>query len=194
MGLIQSVEGLNRTKRLNLKRKREFLLPESLWFGSLIFSWLHAWIIVCSQVSSLPAFGLELYHQISWVIYWLQILDFSTSKSHEPLLFYILIYVYMKKEMATHSSILAWKIPWVEEPGRLQSRGSQRVGHDWATSLHICIYMLLILKIYVCCWFSFSGDPWLQRIQMGIKYFLSHNFVMIIKWKQSLPCPAQKVA
>ena len=36
----------------------------------------------------------------------------------------------LEKEMATHSSILAWKIPWTEEPGRLQSMGSQRVGHD----------------------------------------------------------------
>ena len=36
----------------------------------------------------------------------------------------------LEKEMATHSSILAWKIPWMEEPGRLQSLGSQRVGHD----------------------------------------------------------------
>ena len=36
----------------------------------------------------------------------------------------------LEKEMATHSSILAWKIPWTEEPGRLQSVGSQRVGHD----------------------------------------------------------------
>ena len=36
----------------------------------------------------------------------------------------------LEKEMATHSSILAWKIPWMEEPGRLQSVGSQRVGHD----------------------------------------------------------------
>ena len=35
-----------------------------------------------------------------------------------------------EKKMATHSSILAWKIPWMEEPGRLQSMGSQRVGHD----------------------------------------------------------------
>ena len=37
--------------------------------------------------------------------------------------------------MATHSSILAWKIPWTEEPGRLQSMGSLRVRHDWTTSL-----------------------------------------------------------
>ena len=36
----------------------------------------------------------------------------------------------LEKEMATHSSILAWKIPWTEEPGGLQSKGSQRVGHD----------------------------------------------------------------
>ena len=42
----------------------------------------------------------------------------------------------LEKEMATHSSILAWKIPWTEDPGRLQYMGSQRVRHDWATSLH----------------------------------------------------------
>ena len=36
----------------------------------------------------------------------------------------------LEKEMAPHSSILAWRIPWTEEPGGLQSRGSQRVGHD----------------------------------------------------------------
>ena len=36
----------------------------------------------------------------------------------------------LKKEMATHSSILAWKIPWTKEPGGLQSMGSQRVRHD----------------------------------------------------------------
>ena len=36
----------------------------------------------------------------------------------------------LEKEMAAHSSILAWEIPWTEDPGRLQSMGSQRVGHD----------------------------------------------------------------
>ena len=36
----------------------------------------------------------------------------------------------LEKEMATHSSILDWRIPWMEKPGRLQSKGSQRVGHD----------------------------------------------------------------
>ena len=41
----------------------------------------------------------------------------------------------LEKEMAIHSSTLAWKIPWTEEPDRLQSMGSQRVRHNWATSL-----------------------------------------------------------
>ena len=40
----------------------------------------------------------------------------------------------LENEVATHSSILAWRIPQTEEPDRLQSMGSQRVGHDWAQS------------------------------------------------------------
>ena len=40
----------------------------------------------------------------------------------------------LEKEITTHSSILAWKIPWTEDPGRLQSMGLQRIGHDWATN------------------------------------------------------------
>ena len=43
----------------------------------------------------------------------------------------------LEKEMAAHSSILAWKISWTEEPGGLQSVGSQRVGHDWATNTYL---------------------------------------------------------
>ena len=48
----------------------------------------------------------------------------------------------MEKEMAPHSSTLAWKISWMEEPGGLQSMGLQRVGHDWATSLSLFTLML----------------------------------------------------
>jgi len=46
-----------------------------------------------------------------------------------------------EKAMAPHSSTLAWKIPWTEEPGRLQSMGSLGVGHDWATSLSLFTFM-----------------------------------------------------
>ena len=45
----------------------------------------------------------------------------------------------LEKEMATHSNILAWRIPWTEEPGGLQSMVSQRAGHDWVTNTHSCI-------------------------------------------------------
>ena len=54
----------------------------------------------------------------------------------------------LEKEMATHSSILAWKIPWMEEPGRLQSMGSQRVGHDRATKHSTAAYISL-LSLYI---------------------------------------------
>ena len=59
----------------------------------------------------------------------------------------------LEKEIATDSSTLAWKIPWTEDPGRLQSVGSQRVGHDWATSLHctlplyLCMSTLMVLVV-----------------------------------------------
>ena len=47
----------------------------------------------------------------------------------------------LEKEMAIHSRTVAWKIPWTEEPGRLQPMESQRVGHDWATSLSRFTFM-----------------------------------------------------
>ena len=46
-----------------------------------------------------------------------------------------------EKAMAPHSSTLAWKIPWTEEPGGLQSMGSLRVGHNWATSLSLSTFL-----------------------------------------------------
>ena len=57
------------------------------------------------------------------------------------ILYNILYYVYMEKAMAPHSSTLAWKIPWMEEPGGLLSMGSLRVRHNWATSLSLFTFM-----------------------------------------------------
>ena len=57
----------------------------------------------------------------------------------------------LEKEMSTHSTTLAWKIPWTEEPGRLQSTGSQRVGHDRATSL------------------SFSKGSWCHSVLVNLR-------------------------
>ena len=65
-----------------------------------------------------------------------------TEKSHSSLnSVYHLLGRDPEKAMAPHSSTLAWKIPWTEEPGRLQSMGSLMVGHDWATSLSLFTFM-----------------------------------------------------
>ena len=59
------------------------------------------------------------------------------------------------EEMATHSSLLAWEIPWTEEPGWLQSTGSQRVRHDWSILAHM--YIVYIRVCSLCCTFYRFG-------------------------------------
>ena len=73
------------------------------------------------------------------------------------------------KEMATHSSTLAWKIPWIEEPCRLQSMGLQRVRHDWAASLHFIPHINRI-KNKNHTVISIVADKALKKIQ--------HSFMM----------------
>ena len=66
----------------------------------------------------------------------------------------------LEKEMATRSSILAWEIPWTEEPGRLQFMGSQRVGHDRATSL---LSLLNWVSLKDGTFIHFVIPPWLPK-------------------------------
>ena len=81
-------------------------------FRTLCPSVKHIWIsLVAQTIKCLPA----MRETWVWFLGW-----------EDPL----------EGEMAIHSSTLAWKIPWMEECGRLQSMGSQRVGHNWVTSLH----------------------------------------------------------
>ena len=70
---------------------------------------------------------------VSPLLPWKEILWHYLSRFH----IYALVYDILGKAMAPHSSTLAWKIPWMEEPGRLQSMGSLKVGHDWMTSLSL---------------------------------------------------------
>ena len=63
----------------------------------------------------------------------------------------------LEKEMATHSSVLAWRIPGIGEPGGLLSMGSHRVGHDWsdlaAAAILICVkWYLIVVLIYISLW------------------------------------------
>ena len=66
----------------------------------------------------------------------------------------------LEKEMATHSSTLAWKIPWTEKPGGLQSMDSQRVRHNWATSLHFFTFQRSDTKLgTLCVWTHCNLQP-----------------------------------
>ena len=71
----------------------------------------------------------------------------------------------LKKKMATHSSILAWEIPWTEEPGGLQSMGSPRVGHNSATEHTRILYSTTMTKVQreiPCSWVPKASPWWIQ--------------------------------
>ena len=88
----------------------------------LIYQESHVYVLVTQTVKTLPAM------RETWV--W-------SLGQEDPL----------EKGMATHSSILAWEIPWTEGPGGLQSMGSQRVGDDWATNS----FTFIVMYILLCC-------------------------------------------
>ena len=69
----------------------------------------------------------------------------------------------LEKEMATHSSVLAWRIPWTEKPGRLQSMGSHRVGHNWSN--------LVVSLVYICQSQSHSSSPHHSSPLVSIQLF-----------------------
>ena len=112
----------------------------------------------------------------------------------------------LEKEMATHSSTLAWKIPWTGEPGRLQSMGLQRVGHNWATSLSftkctaaaakslqscptLCdpmdcnlpgspVYGIFQAIVLECIAISFSSGSSLPRDQTQVSHIVDRRFTV----------------
>ena len=104
--------------------------------------------------------------------------------------------------MATHSSTRAWKIPWMEEPGRLQSLGSLRVGYDWATSL------LLFTFMHSCHWSDNplqcsclenprDGEAWWAAVcgvaqsQTQLKWLSSSSSILGLQYCVSFCCTAK---
>ena len=115
----------------------------------LLFSFRSLFLIYASQVhhppshQSPPPPTSQLLFRVSWTFFcWSRVLGASLVAQkvkrlpamRETRVWFLVQEDPLEKEMAIHSSTLAWKIPWTEEPDRLQSMGSQRVGHDWATS------------------------------------------------------------
>ena len=91
--------------------------------------------------------------------------------------------------MATHSSILAWKIPWMKEPGRLQSMGSWRVGHDWVTSLHLpfsWIDLLLTSCLFLLSFFFSLYFPSLLKVDDTL--YLCFRSLLCLSFSRVLLC------
>ena len=113
---------------------------------------------------------------------------------------------WLEKEMATHSSILSWRIPWTEEPGRLQSMASQRVRHNSATSLHfsswwcslnllhnrfnrISLWVVTPQKLESTCAQSTAESPQLEWLLWGHIFYFSWSKSMILNFCPNLTQP-----
>ena len=102
--------------------------------------------------------------------------------------------------MATHCSVLAWRIPWTEKPGGLQSMGSHRVGHDWgdlaaAAAAVLFHFMFLFVNtlipffyINLCGWILMSliFFPFFFKVFLGKNQFFSHSLVCLALWQEIL--------
>ena len=112
---------------LNVELKPTFSLS-SLTFIKRLFS-----------SSSLSAIRVVSFAYLRLLIFFPEVLIPAWDSSSPA--FHMMYAAYTEKAMAPHSSTLAWKIPWMEEPRRLQSMVLQRVGHDWAISLSLFTFM-----------------------------------------------------
>ena len=90
--------------------------------------------------------------------------------------------------MSTHSSILAWKIPWTEEPDRLQSKGSQRVWHNWATSGSEGVEVLLFVAVVqLLNHVPLFATPWSAAHQASLSFTISLSLLKLMSFEWVIP-------
>ena len=121
---------------------KKHCFKSELW-GKHLLVRIKIWPVVAQMVKCLPTMRETQVQSLGW----------------EDLL---------EKEMAIHSSTLAWKIPWMEEPGRLQSMGSQGVRHDWVTLIHSFIKLRTTL-------FTIHSSPSLWEEGMVLMHWSTWN-------------------
>ena len=107
-----------------------------------IFAFLNLSTFTMNFFSTLIFYSPKNYGTQRLTLWLSDLWTYSSSWLEYSILLFLFSYNYAsEKAMAPHSSTLAWKIPWTEKPGRLQSMRSLRVGHDWATSLWLFTFM-----------------------------------------------------
>ena len=88
----------------------------------------------------------------------------------------------LEKGMATHFSILAWKIPWAEEPGRLQSMGLQRIRHNWVTNT---FFQEIVVQSLCCVWFF--AIPWNAACKASLSFTISWSLLKLMSIESVMP-------
>ena len=107
---------------------------------------IHFTYFIPSKLKAFTSF-FRIRNHISWILPlggsngWNTNSIYKQKKTSKIYIFSVIVGFISEKAMATHSNTPAWKIPWMEEPGRLQSMGSLRVRHDWETSLSLFTFM-----------------------------------------------------
>ena len=118
-------DSLNCVWTMEMKNLRQVLLEVVLFLCTLnIWNYWICWYIIYTKFRKLLVIIIQIIFSVSPLC----------------LLWDLLLHI-TEKTMAPHSSTLSWKIPWTEESGRLQTRQSRRVRHDWATSLSLFTFM-----------------------------------------------------
>ena len=139
---------------LALKTLPTFAWQFSLWFCCFTFPVVKSWLIsTFPQALSLSSIRTGNTH--FW--YCSQLFGFPGGSESKVSAYNAGDQVWipgredpLEKEMATHSSILAWEVPWTENSGRLQSMGLQRVGHGWATLLSLIFFLSQLQSLFPC--------------------------------------------
>ena len=142
---------------INLVLEQQML---QMWTFKIIFSNSTVLISFIREGNGTPLQYSCLENPMDGGAWWATVYGVAGSRTRLSDFTFTFHFHALEKEMATHSSVLAWRIPETGEPGGLLSMGSHRVGHDWsnlaagaaAAAVFYCVYIPYLLYLFLCWW------------------------------------------